>query len=152
MWSSISTSESTGIELSIIKVCLSSEIAIGRDAHFTALTEYSPLLSKHYGILLRILTEHADVKSPIDASNLLMDLFFDIVSELTFGKSFNALTEKQRNPIIGEFLVQQKAVGFMLQHMPLFYLVRCLPFVQERVNAWIGWYDDALEQRRQVGH
>ncbi|KAF2033945.1 cytochrome P450 [Setomelanomma holmii] len=118
--------------------------------HHKALTEYTPLLLEHYKILFDIFSTHAAAGNPVNASNLLLDLFFDVVSELTFGKSFNALTEKQRNPIIQEFLQQQKVVGFMLQHMPLFYLARCLPVVQERMNAWLGWYDNALEQREKV--
>ncbi|KAH7071709.1 cytochrome P450 [Paraphoma chrysanthemicola] len=121
-----------------------------RAFHNKALTEYSPLLTKHYRIFLNILLNQAETEDHVDASNVLMDLFFDIVSDLTFGKSFNALTEKRRNPIIGEFLKQQKAVGFLLQHMPLFYLIRCLPFVQERVNAWIGFYNNALDEREKM--
>lgn len=97
-----------------------------------------------------IFANNAMAGTPVDASKLLLDVFFDIVSDLTFGKSFNALTEKHRNPIVGEFLEQQKAVGLLLQNMWLFSLIKCLPPVQVRIKHWLSWYSNALEERKKV--
>ncbi|KAH7389842.1 cytochrome P450 [Pyrenochaeta sp. MPI-SDFR-AT-0127] len=115
-----------------------------------ALQEYTPRLVGHYTILLDIFKHHAASKLPVDASQHFMDLFFDVVSDLTFGKSFDSLTTKQRNPIIGEFIKEQKAVGYMLMNMWVFYLVRCLPMVQTMIKEWLGWYGNALEERRKM--
>ncbi|KAH8728233.1 cytochrome P450 [Phaeosphaeriaceae sp. PMI808] len=115
-----------------------------------ALNDYTHCLKFHYTILMRIFDESAATRQPVDASELLLDLFFDIVSELTFGKSFNTLSEKKRNLIIGEFLKHQKVAGFMLQHMWLFHLIKCIPAVQARIKYWIAWYSKALEERKQM--
>ena len=66
-----------------------------------ALAEYTPRLEKHYTIMMNILTVSAAAGKPIDASKVLLDLFFDVISDLLFGKSFNAQTEKKRNIIMG---------------------------------------------------
>lgn len=108
-----------------------------------------------------------------------MDLFFDVISDLTLGKSFDALTKGQRDPITGDFLARQQAVGYMLLDMWLFHLIRRLlqssryvPLVASRiahrmrihssseskgedVREGLGsrkhrWYANALKQREQV--
>lgn len=118
----------------------------------TALQEYNPRLFRHYRILINIFDHHAASKLPVDASQSFMDLFFDVVSDLTFGKSFDSLTTKQRNPIIGEFIKEQKAVGYMLMNMWVFYLIRCLPMVKALIKEWLCFYGNALEERRNVGY
>lgn len=109
-----------------------------------------PRLVRHYKVLLEVFDAHESSGIPVDASQSFMDLFFDVVSDLTFGKSFDTLTTKQRNPIIGEFLKQQKAVGFLLVNMWLFYLIRCIPLVQRMIQDWLNWYRDALDARKKV--
>ncbi|OAL56219.1 putative cytochrome P450 oxidoreductase [Pyrenochaeta sp. DS3sAY3a] len=118
--------------------------------HTKALQEYTPRLVKHYKILLGILDTHETSGTSINASQSFMDLFFDVVSDLTFGKSFDSLTTKQRNPIIGEFLNQQRAIGFMLLNMWLFYFIRCIPLVQSMIKDWLKWYGDALDARKKM--
>lgn len=118
--------------------------------HTKALQEYNPRLFRHYRILINIFDHHAASKLPVDASQSFMDLFFDVVSDLTFGKSFDSLTTKQRNPIIGEFIKEQKAVGYMLMNMWVFYLIRCLPMVKALIKEWLCFYGNALEERRNM--
>lgn len=125
-------------------------VAIARLIYDAALHEYTPRLVKHYKILLGIFDAHETSETPINASQSFMDLFFDVVSDLTFGKSFDSLTTKQRNPIIGEFLNQQRAIGFMLLNMWLFYFIRCIPLVQSMIKDWLKWYGDALDARKKV--
>jgi hypothetical protein len=115
-----------------------------------ALQEYTPRIVRHYTVLMNIFTKHAASGTPVDASTLLLDLFFDVISDLTFGESFNALTEKKRIPLIAEFIQQQKVVGYMFLNMWLYYLIRSLPVVQAKVDLWTGWYDKALEKRQKV--
>jgi hypothetical protein len=97
-----------------------------------------PLLRKHYDILLKICTDSAASGSAVDASNLFLDLFFDVISELTFGKSFNTLTEGQ------------KVMGIMLQNMWLLQLAKSLPSAQTARKKWKSRYGKALEERKQV--
>jgi hypothetical protein len=99
---------------------------------------------------MSIFAEKARAEIPIDASKLLVDLFFDIISDLTFGKSFDALTTKQRSPIIKEFLTQQKTVGFFLVNIWLFCLLRWLPLVDARIKLWMAWYEKSLDERQKV--
>jgi hypothetical protein len=109
-----------------------------------------PLLRKHYDILLKICTDSAASGSAVDASNLFLDLFFDVISELTFGKSFNTLTEKHRNPAIADYLEGQKVMGIMLQNMWLLQLAKSLPSAQTARKKWKSRYGKALEERKQV--
>ncbi|CAO2652429.1 Nn.00g007120.m01.CDS01 [Neocucurbitaria sp. VM-36] len=115
-----------------------------------ALQEYTPRLMKHYAILMEIFCQHAASSRSIDVSQSFIDLFFDVISDLTFGKSFDSLTTKKRNPIIGEFLKEQRAVGYMLMNMWVFYLVRCIPMVQTMIKEWFHWYGNSLEERKKM--
>ncbi|KAF1364560.1 benzoate 4-monooxygenase [Lizonia empirigonia] len=136
-----------------------------------ALREYTPRVVKHYKILMDRFTASSVLAEPVDASRLFMDLFFDVISDLTSGKSFDALKTGQRNPIAGEFIAQQQNVGFMLLIMWLFHLLRRIPLFTSRIVYWVQcyassaakksealkrpasrkrrWYANALENRKQ---
>jgi hypothetical protein len=116
-----------------------------------ALQQYMPRLVSHYRLIATIFATHAASQTHIDASSVLLDLFFDVISDLTFGVSFNTLTTKQRSPIVTEFLRRQKAVGFIILHIPLLNVLRNLRASRGKLKAWEGWYDAALETRRKVG-
>jgi hypothetical protein len=94
------------------------------------------------------LTDHAASETPIDASGTFLDLFFDVISELTFGKSFDSLTAKQRHPVVETFLKRQKPAGFLFLNMWILQLVKNLPIPRRRLKPWEGWYDTALATRR----
>ena len=115
-----------------------------------ALAEYTPRLEKHYTIMMDIFTTSATAGTSVDASKVFLNLFFDVISDLIFGKSFNALTEKSRDPIMGDFLEQQKTIGFIVMNMWSFHLFRCLPPAQASMKKWLEWYRAALEGRKQV--
>jgi hypothetical protein len=93
-------------------------------------------------------TDHAASEKPIDASSTFLDLFFDVISELTFGKSFDSLTTKQRHPIVKTFLKRQKPAGFLFLNMWILQLVKNLPVPRRRLKPWEGSYDTALAARR----
>src|SRR5690348_8683305 len=105
---------------------------------------------KHYRILVKSLSKHASTTGSIDVSKHLMDLFFDVISDLTLGESFNALTTGERNPIIGEFLQYQHSVGFVLLNMWMFHLLRSIPTVASRLLYMMQWYASAISQRKEV--
>ncbi|KAH8637303.1 benzoate 4-monooxygenase [Alternaria alternata] len=93
------------------------------------------------------LSRHAASGTPIDASGAFLDLFFDVISDLTFGKSFETQTRNQRGPIVTGFLRKQKAVGFALLSMPLLHIARNLRISLKKQKSWEGWYDEALQAR-----
>jgi hypothetical protein len=105
---------------------------------------------KHYIILVNILSSHASSHESVDVSKYLMDLFFDVISDLTLGESFNALTAGMRNPVIGEFLQYQQSVGFILLNMWMFHLLRSIPTVASRLLYMMQWYGSAISQRKEV--
>jgi hypothetical protein len=115
-----------------------------------ALQGYTPRLVRHYTILAKIFAGHAASGIPIDASGLFLDLFFDVISDLTFGESFNTLTTRKRSPIVAQFLKRQKAVGFMILNIPMINLLRKSHMLRKKLKEWEGWYDAALEARRKV--
>ncbi|KAF2874249.1 cytochrome P450 [Massariosphaeria phaeospora] len=115
-----------------------------------ALLEYQPKLRRHYTTLMDILTNRVASKESIDATELFMDLAFDIVSDLTFGKSFDKLSTGIPNPIIDEFLREKKGVGFILQMMWLLHLSKALPAVDSRLQEWVRWYDRELAERKEM--
>ncbi|KAF1947502.1 cytochrome P450 [Clathrospora elynae] len=118
--------------------------------HTKALQEYTPQLTEHYNIMLNTLARHAASGTPIDASAAFMDLFFDVISHLSFGKSFNTLTNGQRNPILRHFLKRQRAVGYALLNMWMLHLIRNLAMPRKKLEDWERWYDNALEERRKM--
>lgn len=79
-----------------------------------------------------------------------MDLFFDVVSDLTFGKSFDTLTSGQRNQIITEFLAYQKSVGFVISNMWVFHLLRSIPAAASSVLYWVKWYSSSVDERKDL--
>lgn len=89
-------------------------------------------------------------EATIDVSKYFVDLFFDVVSDLTLGESFNTLTTGERNPIIGEFLQHQKSVGFVLLNMWVFHLLRSIPAVAARLLYMMQWYSSAVSKRKEV--
>ncbi|KAH6857449.1 benzoate 4-monooxygenase [Alternaria rosae] len=115
-----------------------------------ALQGYVPRLTRHYQITASILASHAVSRKPIDASSTFLDLFFDVISDLTFGQSFDTQTTKQRSPIVLGFLRRQKALGFALLNMPLLHLSRNLRLSVKKQKSWEGWYDQALNARSKM--
>ena len=109
-----------------------------------------PRLIRHYGITASILTSHAVSRKPIDVNSTFLDLFFDVISDLTFGQSFNTQTTKQRSPIVVEFLSKQKVLGFALLNMPLLHLAKNLHMSTRKQKPWERWYDEALKARSKV--
>lgn len=105
---------------------------------------------KHYKILMGILSANPASGTPVDVTKLFMDLFFDIISDLTLGESFDTLTTGQRNPIIGEFLAHQQSVGFVILNMWIFHLMRSIPNVSARIVYWMRWYATSIAKRREV--
>lgn len=99
---------------------------------------------------MSIFSINATTDAPIDVSKWFMDLFFDVVSDLTFGRSFNTLTTGERNPIIGEFLQNQKILGFILLDMWIFHIVRSIPAVAARLLYMLQWYASAMSRRMEV--
>jgi len=94
-----------------------------------------------------VFSQHAASETPIDASGTFLDLFFDVISDLTFGKSFDALTAKQRSPIVRDFLRGHKALGFALLNMPLLHLARGLRTLRKGKRDREVWYHAALDAR-----
>lgn len=111
----------------------------------SALQKYTPRVVKQYKSLMGIFTEDAILGAPIDVTKLLMDLFFDVISDLTLGQSFRSLETRQRNPVVREFLKRQKIVGFALLNIWILHLLRSI-----RSSRKHQWYAKALRSRRQV--
>lgn len=88
--------------------------------------------------------------SSVDASKAFMFLGFDLVSELTFGESFNMLSTGKPNGLTAEFEQGKKFVGFAMLSMWLFYLVKAFPGVDAHIQHWERWYERAIDKRREV--
>jgi hypothetical protein len=142
----INSNAGIGTRLFITKVSRLFRVLRVSDRVVPALQEYTPRLVRHYTTLAGIFAGHVASGTPIDASGFFLDLFFDVISDLTFGESFNTLTTKQRSPIVAQFLKRQKAMGFMILNMPMLNLLRNLPIPRKKLKEW----DAALEARKKV--
>lgn len=138
-----------GTRLSRPLVSVTAVLAVTRLTS-SALRAYSPRIVKHYKLLMDIFTTGAATGTPMDVSTRFMDLFFDVVSDLTFGESFNTLTKGERNPVVGEFLQHQTVVGFVLLNMWIFHLLRSIPAVAARLLYMMRWYASAISRRKEV--
>ncbi|RYH34144.1 MAG: hypothetical protein EON54_20045 [Alcaligenaceae bacterium] len=96
------------------------------------------------------MSKHAVSSESVDVSRYLMDLFFDVISDLTFGESFDALTTGVRDPIVGEFLRHQKSAGVVMSNMCIFHLLRSIPAVASRLLYVVQWYASAVSKRGEV--
>ncbi|KAF9695590.1 hypothetical protein EKO04_006412 [Ascochyta lentis] len=115
-----------------------------------AMQEYLPRIVKHYKILMGVFTASSATGRPIDVSRLFMDLFFDVVSDLILGESFNTLTTGKRNSIIEGFLAQHQNLGFALLNMWVFHLIRCIPLVASRIIYWIQWCASSGTRKKEL--
>lgn len=115
-----------------------------------ALHEYEPRLLKHYDILIGILSKHCEDGTSADLEHLLMDMGFDIVSDLTFGKSWDMLSSGKRHPIIEEFQMGKKVVGFIIQSMWIFHIIKMIPPVNNRIQFWMDYYGELLQKRKEM--
>jgi hypothetical protein len=61
-----------------------------------------------------------------------------------------ASAEKKRNLIMGDFLAQQKFIGFVVMNTWPFLVVRLLPPAQASMKKWTDWYNAALAERKKV--
>jgi hypothetical protein len=111
---------------------------------------YTPRIATHYEILIDIFTKASTSRTHVDASRLFLDLFFDVISDLTLGESFNTLATGQRHAVVVEFLAQQKTVGFVLLTMWIFHLIRCIPVITSRIAYWLQRYSSTVAQRGDV--
>jgi hypothetical protein len=138
-----------GTKLSIVRV---SDDRVLQKSCLTcaALQGYLPRLARHYRITACLLASHAASRAPINASSAFLDLFFDVISDLTFGRSFDTQSTKQRSPIVAEFLRKQRAVGFAFLNMPLLNLAKNMHISRKKQRSWEGWYDRALQARSKV--
>lgn len=110
-----------------------------------ALQEYTPRVVKYFKSIMGIFAKCAALSAPIDVTELLMDLFFDVISDLTLGESFRSLETGQRNPVVREFLTRQKIVGFALLNTWMLHLLRSMKSPRKH-----EWYANALRKRKQV--
>jgi cytochrome P450 len=92
-----------------------------------------------------IFTKRAALGTPIDVTELLMDLFFDVISDLTLGESFRSLETSKRSPVVREFLKRQKIVGFALLNTWVLHFLRSIKSPRKH-----EWYANALRKRKQV--
>jgi hypothetical protein len=105
---------------------------------------------KHYSVLVEIFSRCASSNASVDVSRHLLDLFFDVISDLTFGESFSALTTGAQNPIIAEFLQYQQSVGFVILNMWIFHLIRSIPTVASPLLYMMQWYASAGSKRKEI--
>jgi cytochrome P450 family 628 len=99
---------------------------------------------------MKIFSEHSVSGTPINAEKSFMYLGFDVVSDLTFGKSWNMLATGKPHPIIKEFIEGKKFVGFLIIQLWIYHLVKALPFVNRRIVEWLECYSRELDERSKV--
>jgi hypothetical protein len=99
---------------------------------------------------MNVLNTNAASNTPVDASYLFMDLFFDVVSDLMFGQSFDSLTLRERSPITREFVARQKAVGFVIMNMWVFHLIRAIRQLASHVMYWVQWCVSSPRERKEL--
>jgi tryprostatin B 6-hydroxylase len=97
-----------------------------------------------------ILSKHCENGTSADLEHLLMDMGFDIVSDLTFGKSWDMLSSGKRHPIIEEFQMGKKVVGFIIQSMWIFHIIKMIPPVNNRIQFWMDYYGELLQKRKEM--
>ena len=109
-------------------------------------------MKKHYGVLLELFSRHASSGKPVDASRSFTFLGFDLVSELTFGKSWNMLSTGEPIPLIAEFMNGKRIVGFLMLDMWINHLMLALPPIAKRMNYWLNYYERVLKERKEVAY
>ena len=128
-------------------VCLHEPLQSIKSLNFLAVKEYMPRLEKHYRILISIFTRHAASGEPVNATQSFTYLGLDLISELTFGKSFELLRTGRTNVVTKRLVGEKKIIGFAL------IITWCIHLIRAFTPAGrhdLAWYKEALEKRKRM--
>ncbi|TFK45830.1 cytochrome P450 [Heliocybe sulcata] len=123
------------------------------DRGFTdkALKSYEPRIIAHSLELISHLSSRASSEESVDLMFWCHFFGLDVMGDLTFGKSFDIMSEKrEENPVFKHSYASKAVVGTLITIPWLFLLVQRLPVVGQQRADWIGWCGKQLEERSKM--
>lgn len=89
--------------------------------------------------------------SPIDMARFCSFFGFDVMGDLSFGKSFNMLTDGNSHYILDHMESTRPAVGALICIPWLFILIQSLPIIRSQRANWIAWCGSQVAERKKMG-
>ncbi|KAK2745869.1 hypothetical protein FQN57_003482 [Myotisia sp. PD_48] len=115
-----------------------------------ALNGYEPRVLKHcYEFLHQISTTPEEVT--VEISRLCKFFGLDVMSDLSFGKSFDMLRNTSYHFILDNMTAMKPLVGFLTCVPWLFILFQNLPIIRSKRADWIKWCGVQIEARQKMG-
>ncbi|KAL4944517.1 hypothetical protein BDV06DRAFT_233206 [Aspergillus oleicola] len=121
------------------------------DQGFTtkAINQYTPRVREHCQDLMAQLMKRAG--TPVNAS-LWMNYFgFDVMGDLTFGKSFNMLKEGANAPILDRYVKSLPVPGIGRCVPWLYIIINNLPIISRKRGTFDKWCMAQVRERKALG-
>ncbi|KAJ5805507.1 Cytochrome P450 [Penicillium pulvis] len=112
-----------------------------------ALRDYAPRVS-HYTELL-IQNIHSELGRPMDVSRWFNYYSFDVMGDLSFGKSFDMLVDGKDAYILKQMHADMKNVGLFSHLTWLFPFFKRIPVLNTNYLKFWSWVDKHVEERIQ---
>jgi cytochrome P450 family 628 len=110
------------------------------------LREYEPRVEEYTQNLIQQLQRFSG--EPVDASKWFNYYSFDVMGDLTFGKSFKMLDNGEKHWAIKLLNNGQRGIGVFGPVPWLFVILSQIPGVTKEFNKFIKFCEDMIEQRR----
>jgi hypothetical protein len=92
----------------------------------------------------------ANAGKVIDANDWFSYYGFDVMGDLTFGKSFSALRTGTRPPVLKLLHRSIKAVTLLGTAPWTAQIIQSLPVARGRVANWLKWCEQQVGERKKV--
>lgn len=89
--------------------------------------------------------------SQVDIARLCSFFSFDVMGDLSFGKSFNMLKDGSSHSILDRLESTRPLVGTLICLPWLFILFQNLPIIRSKRADWIAWCGSQVEERKKAG-
>ncbi|TFK52869.1 cytochrome P450 [Heliocybe sulcata] len=123
------------------------------DRGFTekALKSYEPRIIAHSLELISHLNSWSSGEQSVDLMFWYHFFTLDAMGDLTFGKSFNIMSEqREENTVFKQSYTIKPLLGILFTMPWTFVLFQHMPFVSGQRAKWIRWCGEQLEERRKM--
>ncbi|KAK2801259.1 hypothetical protein FQN50_007819 [Emmonsiellopsis sp. PD_5] len=117
-----------------------------------ALATYEPRVLAHCAEILSQLSTHSqNGTKPVEISRWLDYFGFDVMGDLTFGKSFDMVKDGDTHFALKQMEESRTMVGALINVPWTFNLLQSLPLVTAARNEWLEFCKKQLTERMELG-
>lgn len=116
----------------------------------SALRDYAPRVSHYTELLIQAI--QSELGNPMDIARWFNYYSFDVMGDLSFGKSFDMLVDGKDAYILKQLHADMKNIGLFSHLTWLFPFFKRIPVLNTDYLKFWNWVDERVEERIQVSH